>query len=864
MKLVCKPVYLLAAVLMLAAAPSLAAKTECEVRCVASMPGASSSHAGVSGAFVGVSGHTVIIAGGSDFPDLKPWEGGHKKYYDTVYTLALHDGEYVCEVSDARLPVPLAGGCAASDGRTVYCFGGRNDEVASDKVYAISLDGGEVNVSEISTLPDGFVPASAVYYKEGGIFVHGTAYGQNAMYRYSIPSGKWHAGPGCPDRTISEGCSFVYQHNGREDALYLIGGRGVDSDGLYMSSAIWEYLPVHGKWNRKTGIVIDGRPSPLMYSSAVPYGSAHIIVAGGDDGVEFQKRYALEAMLEQKMPSEMRDGLERELADASTHHAGFCNKIFTYHTVTDTWTEIGEADVAIPVGTIPVLVNGKILMPSGEIHPGIRTGDILEITVADEVRFGWINYAVIAVYLLGMMCVGFYFSRKANNTDHFFKGGGKIPWWAAGISIFATALSAITFLSIPAKAYMADWGMFIFNMGILIIVPVVIHFYLPFFRKLNVASAYEYLEQRFSAPVRYLASLFFCLFMFARVAIVLFLPSLALNAVTGLDVYLCILLMGLVTLAYCTLGGIEAVIWGDVIQGIILVGGAVVSLVYLVAGVDGGLGALVNIAIDDHKFNILDFSFDWTKPVFWVTLLGGIANQLLTYTSDQSVVQRYITVKDIAGTKKGLWLNGIMAVPIALIFFSIGTGLYVFFKQHPDMLNAGMSNTDSIFPHYIMCGLPVGVAGLLIAAIFAAAMSTLSANINSTSTVMTEDFYARLKKNVTDKGKMKFARWTGIAIGTFGIVMAVLLATFDIASLWDQFNFFLGLLTSGLGGLFMMGIFTKRIGTRSALTGFAGSIAVLLLCHGFSHVSVILYGFIGLVSCFLTGWLSSFLYGYGK
>ena len=234
MKLVCKPVYLLAAVLMLAAAPSLAAKTECEVRCVASMPGASSSHAGVSGAFVGVSGHTVIIAGGSDFPDLKPWEGGHKKYYDTVYTLALHDGEYVCEVSDARLPVPLAGGCAASDGRTVYCFGGRNDEVASDKVYAISLDGGEVNVSEISTLPDGFVPASAVYYKEGGIFVHGTAYGQNAMYRYSIPSGKWHAGPGCPDRTISEGCSFVYQHNGLSGGADKVSGEFIGV----------EYLPV--------------------------------------------------------------------------------------------------------------------------------------------------------------------------------------------------------------------------------------------------------------------------------------------------------------------------------------------------------------------------------------------------------------------------------------------------------------------------------------------------------------------------------------------------------------------------------------------------------------------------------------------
>ena len=160
--------------------------------------------------------------------------------------------------------------------------------------------------------------------------------------------------------------------------------------------------------------------------------------------------------------------------------------------------------------------------------------------------------------------------------------------------------------------------------------------------------------------------------------------------------------------------------------------------------------------------------------------------------------------------------------------------------------------------------LPAGCAGLLIAAIFAAAMSTLSANINSTSTVMTEDFYSKLKKNVNDSGKMRFARWTGIAIGGFGVGMAVLLATFDITSLWDQFNFFLGLLTSGLGGLFMMGIFTKRIGTRSALTGFAGSIVILLLCNSYSRVSVILYGAIGLVSCFIIGYLASFIFGYRK
>ena len=840
--------------------------SDCNIKKITSIPDAgitTQSQYGISGAFSGISGHAVIIAGGTNFPGLKPWEGGMKSYYDNIYILSQKNGQWNCTAADTKLPYPLGNGASASDGKTLYCFGGNNNSGTSNIVFGIRNSGGSIQIDSIGILPDHFIPSSAVRLKED-IYIHGTIQGENALFRYSIPSKKWHQLAPCPGRPVAEGGALVYQHNGREDALYLIGGRGVDKNGLYLSSSIWEYLPVHNRWEQKTDISIDGAKSTLMYSSVVPYGAAHIIVIGGDDGKEYTRRIHIDSLIQTCNIQEEADSLKNLLTEANIKHKGFCNKIFAYHTITDTWTELGTSGIQLPVGTTATIIDKSIIIPSGEIHPGIRTKDILEITISDNVSFGWINYAVIIIYLMGMMAVGFYFSRKAKNTEHFFKGGGKIPWWAAGISIFATALSAITFLSIPAKAYMADWGMFMFNMAILLIVPIVIHFYLPFFRKLNVASAYEYLEQRFSSPVRYLASTFFCLFMFARVAIVLFLPSLALNAVTGLNVYLCILLMGLVTLAYCTMGGIEAVIWGDVIQGVILVGGALISLIYLITGIDGGLCTFMNVAIDENKFNILDFSLDWTKPVFWVTLLGGVANQLLTYTSDQSVVQRYITVKDTAGTKKGLWLNGILCIPIALIFFSIGTGLYIFFKQNPELLNIGMTNTDSIFPHYIMCKLPDGIAGLLIAAIFAAAMSTLSANINSTSTVMTEDFYTVLNKNASDKGKMRFARLTGVIIGSFGIIMAVMLATFDIVSLWDQFNFFLGLLTSGLGGLFMMGIFTKRIGTKSALTGFVGSIAVLLLCNRYSHISVILYGFMGLVSCFLIGWISSFLYGYKK
>ena len=835
------------------------------VRTAGSLPALSGvENSGVAGAFIGGMGGRIIMAGGSNFSQGVPWEGGAKHFEDAVYLLAPVNGAYECKlVADAKLPEGIAHGCSAVAGRSLYCFGGQTAHGESREVYALTPVGNSVRIDAVAMLPEGFRSVAALAYKEE-IYIHGVNDGANAFWRFTPASGKWTELTACPGAVRSAGPGFAAQHNGRENAMYLFGGRHEENGEFHLYSDVWEYLPVHDKWQAKGDVTIDGEPMVLMYAGVVPYGSSHVLVVGGDDGRELLRRSALErAIRESATPSEA-EALQEQLREAFVEHGGFSKDVLAYHAITDTWVSLGQAETGLPVVSTAVVAGNEVVIPSGEIRPGVRTPDVQVVEIHETAEFGWGNYSVIIVYLLVMMGIGVYFVRKNNTTDQFFKGGAKIPWWAAGISIFATALSAITFISIPAKAYGADWGMFMFNMTILMIVPIVIHYYLPFFRKLNVASAYQYLEQRFSSPVRYLASVFFCLFMFARIAIVLFLPSLALNAVTGIDVYTCILLMGLVTIAYCTMGGIEAVVWADVVQGVILVGGALVSFVFLIHGIEGGFSGMIDIAVADDKFNVLNFAFDLTQPVFWVTLVGGLANQLLAYTSDQSVIQRYITVKDTAGTKKGLWLNGFLSIPIAVIFFMIGTGLYVFFKQQPELLSVGMSNTDSIFPHFIMCRLPAGIAGLLIAAIFSAAMSTLSANINSTATVLTEDFYRRFRKNASDKQAMGFARMSGIVVGSLGLLMAILLATFDIASLWDQFNFFLGLLTSGLGGLFMMGIFTKRIGTRSAFAGFVGSIVILLIVNSYSPISFLLYGFIGLASCFLIGYLSSFVFGRAK
>ncbi len=820
---------------------------------------------GTAGAFIGaIDDKTVIIAGGSDFPEGRPWEGGKKSFLDKIWILKKVESGFQCtEIEDTRLPWGLSGGCSAVCDRNMYCFGGYSEDGYSNKILRITLSLDKPLVEQAGFLPENFRASAAVLHK-GLVYVHGTDSGKNALYCFNPLNGQWRSLSGCPDRILSEGSAFISQHNGKESALFLIGGRGEDTDGIHIAGNVWEYVPVYDKWTRRAEFTSDEEPIRLMYSSAISWGSAHIIIFGGDDGVGFLERLNLDKEISETTDAGQKAILKTRLDSAFIHHEGFRNEIFAYHTITDTWTRLADSELGLPVVTSAVKLGNDILIPSGEIHPGVRGTDIISVGLKDSARFGWLNYLVLILYLGGMLGIGFIFSRKNNNTEEFFKGGGSIPWWAAGISIFATALSAITFLSIPAKVYASDWKMFMYNMTIVMIVPIVLHFFLPYVKKLNVASIYQYLEERFSGSTRYLASAFFCLFMFARIAIVLFLPSLALNAVTGLNIYLCIILMGVVTIIYCTMGGIKAVVWGDVIQGFLLVGGAILSLVWILRGIDGGLGTMIDVAADNRKFNLLDFSFDFTQPVFWVAIIGGFSNQLLTYTSDQSVVQKYLTVKDIKGTKKGIWLNGILAIPVTFLFFVIGTGLYVFFKQHPDLLSTGMTNTDSIYPHYMMCQLPAGIAGLLIAAVFAAAMSTLASNINSSTTVMSEDFYAKFRKTCTDAQKVRFAKISGVVVGGLGVAMALALATFDIASLWDQFNFFLGLLTSGLGGLFMMGIFTKRIGTRAAFTGFAGSIVVLLCCSAFTEINSNIYGFIGLVSCFVTGYLASFVFGYRK
>ena len=387
----------------------------------------------------------------------------------------------------------------------------------------------------------------------------------------------------------------------------------------------------------------------------------------------------------------------------------------------------------------------------------------------------------------------------------------------------------------------------------------VIRYYLPFFRRLNVTTAYEYLERRFNYATRFMASLLFIVFMVARTALVIFLPSLAMTAVTGIDIYICIVLMAVITIVYCTMGGVEAVVWGDVIQGIILVGGAVLAAVYLITNTEGGASGFWDIATDNNKFQMFVWSLDWKSATFWVVILGGLANNLISYTSDQTVIQRYLTTKDERSAARGILTNGLMSVVVTIAFFTIGTGLYTFFKTHPAAMDMTMQKTDAIFPFFMMSQLPAGLAGLLIAAVFAATMSTIASNINSISTAFTVDFWGRFRK-VSEAGQVRTARISGVMAGLIGMFIAILMAMVDIQSLLDYFNTILGLLSGGIGGLFMMGIFFPRIGSRAALIGFCAGTATVLWMNFCTPASFLLFGFVSMAVSVVVALLISYVW----
>lgn len=488
----------------------------------------------------------------------------------------------------------------------------------------------------------------------------------------------------------------------------------------------------------------------------------------------------------------------------------------------------------------------------------------------DKVGFGTLNSIVLVLYLLAMLGVGMYFTKKAGeSTEAFFKAGGKVPSWAVGFSIYATTLSAITFMATPEKAFNGDWTYAAGNIAIIAIIPILIYYYVPFFRKLDVTTAYEYLEERFNPSMRVIGSILFSLFHIGRIAIVVYLPTVAITSVSTVNPYLVCAAIGILCVIYSFMGGIEGVIWTDVIQGIILLGGAILVIILGVYQV-GGFGNIATDALANGKIvTAQKFSWSFTASTIPIIFIGSIFNNLQQYTASQDVVQRYSTTESIKETNKSIWTNGLLAFITIPIFYGMGTVLYSFYKganavtKLPDFMNAEVvgkaANTTALVPYFILTALPAGIAGLVIAAILAAAQSTISSSLNSISACITVDIKQRFFGTSKDaKQDVLLARVIIIIAGVLGTIAALYFVNTNQKETWDLFLKYTGLLGVPLAGTFALGIFTKRANGAGALLGL---IVAGLVCYyiqdyttyakqspfifsGFSFLSSLVFGYI--------------------
>lgn len=821
---------------------------------------------GLAGVFGGIHNNALLVAGGANFPHAMPWQGGEKKYWDDIYVLLKgDDGSYKWCDETFQLPKPLAYSASAAIDRGVIYVGGENEDGIQSAAHLLQWDPvkKEVVVKAMPPLPLPLTNAMAAVIGNHVYVVGGETIGKasNELFSLDLSSpSAWQKLPPLP--VALSNAVAVVQSNGEYPCLYVIGGRAQHASGIsQLHGSTFQFDPIKKEWKQLNNILDSkGSETPLSAGTAVATGANYILVLGGDKGNIFTKIQQYNVAIAKTMHEVQKQQLHAEKEKLLTAHDGFSKDIYLFNTVTKAWTTIGSMP-ASHVTTFAVKWGDDVLIPSGEIKPGVRTADVLKGSMVQKQYFSWIDYSVLAIYLLLMVGIGMWTSKNQETTDDFFRGGQRIPGWAAGLSIYGTQLSAITFMAIPAKTYATNWNYFILLITIIMVIPVITNYFIPFYRKLQITSAYEYLEERFNYAARALASILYVTLQLGRLAIVLLLPSLALTLVTGIDVSLCILLMGLITIFYTMKGGIEAVVWTDVAQVVILLGGALVCLVMIPFQLEGDAATIWQTIREEDKLNIIDLTFSFSEPTLWVVLIGGLAINVITYGADQSVVQRYLTTKNEEEAKKSLRLGAWMALPSAIIFFSIGTFLYLFYQEHPEKVNYQLQSQDAIFPWYIVTELPAGVTGLLIAAVFAAAMSTLSSSMNSVTTALITDFYRRFSPNKTEKNYLTLAKHLTLTIGLIGTALALVMARWGISSLWDQFNMIIGLFTGGLGGLFVLGIFTKRANAKGAVSGLIVSGLVQFYISSYTNINLLLYAFTGLVACVVFGYLFSLLFG---
>ena len=449
----------------------------------------------------------------------------------------------------------------------------------------------------------------------------------------------------------------------------------------------------------------------------------------------------------------------------------------------------------------------------------IRTGDLITLTT----------------YLAGTLALGLWVARKTKTTEGYFLGGRKMPGWAVGISMLGTAISSITFFAYPGSAYDGNYSRIVPNLSLPIGAVAAIFIFVPFYRQAGYVSAYTFFERRFGLWARVYVCIMASLGQIWRMGLVLYLLSIAVASMhPEWNLQTVIISLGVFVTLYTVIGGIEAVIWTDVLQTIALILGGIAVIAVVLFDVDGGLWTVLHMGVADGKFSFVGqqatsaFDFSLARDTLFMLLLIGAFGNILAYALDQSHVQRFCAASSDKEARRAVWIGALGCVPVWMLFMFVGTCLWAFYKTNPGQMQKEML-ADEVFPYFILHELPSGLGGLVIAGVLAAAMSSIDSAMSAMTTIVTEDIYKRiLVKGRADTHYLKAARVIATASGVLMILVGIGLTAMRQETILDLAYVLGAILACGIGGLFVVGFFTIRANSYGAIWGMV--LTVVLNC----------------------------------
>ena len=470
---------------------------------------------------------------------------------------------------------------------------------------------------------------------------------------------------------------------------------------------------------------------------------------------------------------------------------------------------------------------------------------------------GAVDLAILLVYMAGVVALGTWVGRSTRNVGEFMLGGRDLPWWLILFSIVATETSTVTFLSIPGFAYSRDLTWLQIPIGFLIGRFAVVFLLLPQYFKGSIYTAYEVLDQRFGGATKQTASLLFIVTRSLADGLRLFLSAIVLQEMTGLPMHWAVAAIGVTTIAYTVFGGMRAVLWTDLVQFAVYMAGAVVAFSLILERLPGGWDRLVTMGSEAGKLRVFDLSLDWSEPyALWAGILGGAFITLGSHGVDQMMVQRYLCARKLRDAQRALWVGGFVVIAQFALFLLIGVGLYCFYQLFPP--EVAFERADRVFARFILDEMPVGVLGLLLGAIFAAAMSTLSSSLNSCATAAANDLYFPLTGVASPERKLRVTRALTIFFGLVQIVVGIA-AQWVTASVVSSVLGVAAFTTGIVLGIFALGIYTERVGQRAALIGLVAGLAFMTYIFFATPLAWPWYALVGSAVTFCVGLAASYI-----